>query len=216
MTIAEMRALLGLGEEYSDAEVAERYALFMAGGGTPSGLMADTEPVSLEMAKIQLRIDDDSAEDGLIARQISTAREIVEKRSGHILVPRPVTQAFDRFDRLRLRAWPVAEGGVVNVRYIDPTGAAQEYVGARLAASARPVIVLPAVGLPWPATYAERGAVTITVNAGYVEPGLIPSPLVSAILGAVTDLYENRSEALSEAAMRTVAAICDPYRHRIL
>ncbi|OHT19911.1 head-tail connector protein [Edaphosphingomonas haloaromaticamans] len=77
MTIAEMRALLGLGPEYSDAQVAELYALHT--GATPSALAAEESPVTIEEARRQCKVegtDEDADLEIYIAAAVEWVRDI--------------------------------------------------------------------------------------------------------------------------------------------
>jgi len=163
------------------------------------------EPVTLDEAKAQLRIIDDTSQDTLIEGYILSAREYVEEEAGEILVARTVVDAFDQFTTpLRLRSWPVAANAEVELSYIGGDGAAVDVTGARLAATSRPARLSPGAGSAWPAVTPGADVVTVTYPAGYAFPEDVPQRLKQAILLMVGHFYVNREAAAAGSAVQEV------------
>ena len=172
-------------------------------------------PVTLFEAKEQLQIgqgdwDQDHEIDGFI----QDAAAWVEEYTGHILVARDVTEYFDGFGQLRLRAWPVKPGATVGIGYDPGTGAASNLYGARIASSKRPARVLPAAGTRWPAT---AGGVTVLVRAGYEDDDAVPRNFRRAMLILISAYDADREGGdLLEKAQATARRLCGSFRNRTL
>jgi uncharacterized phiE125 gp8 family phage protein len=175
------------------------------------------EPVSIELARAQLRLDDQD-DDSVIEQYISAARVKIENHTGVLLAARPVVERFDRFHscgRLELRHRPVFAGDVTQVAYVDTSGSAAELVGFRVLESdlegiISPAVVMPALGSYWPLTYYTTDAVTVFYVAGFADPGDVPAPFKQAILVLVTAMYENRG-SLPPEALETAQSIVSEY-----
>lgn len=171
-------------------------------------------PVSLADARRQLRmeVDDDSRDDEL-SDFIADAAAWVENYTGHVLVEREVTETFDGFGPLKLRAWPIAPGASLALSYLDRSGLAP-VTGARLLVHSRPARVVPALGSGWPAVSA-RTTVTATFTAGYGEGEEVPRNLRRAMLLLISAYDEDREGgdifAKAEAAARR---LCGSLRAR--
>ena len=137
-------------------------------------------PITIEEAKRQARIDDDDR-DADVVGYIRDAVSWAEGYTGHLLTERAVTETFDSFDRLRLRAWPIATDAIAAVTYSDASGV-HTVTGARIVARPRPARLLPALGARWPYLHPAAGAITVSVTAGYVTPDKIPGVIMRAML----------------------------------
>jgi uncharacterized phiE125 gp8 family phage protein len=163
------------------------------------------EPVTLDEAKLAARIDSDD-EDTLIASWITVGRRWVESYTGHVLVQRDVTERFDCFGKMRLRAWPVAPDAAVTLTYSDATGAQQVFDGFRLDAVERPALLLPNLGTGWPSS----AGVTATFQAGYASPADVPAEMKAAIQIIVTGMLKHR--VLTDEYERAAASLCQAYK----
>jgi uncharacterized phiE125 gp8 family phage protein len=158
------------------------------------------EPVSLDEAKLHLRVDHD-AEDGAIAAWIAAARELTERHTGR----RWVEQTL----RLTLPGWPCDRGAVrIPVEPVTAVGAVRYYATGgtltTLAAGAdyqtwldhSPPLVAPAPNGYWPAVQTGRlGAVQVEFTAGYgADAAAVPGMARSAVLLALAYWYENRGD----------------------
>ncbi len=211
MTIAEMRALLGLGSEVSDVEVVDAYAAYLGAQGPAA------EPVTLEEAKVQLRLRSaDTDEDDLIGNLIVAARELVEGFTGLVLTARTVVETRDRLEGwVDLHAWPIRN--ILSIDYLDAAGAEQtlvagDYIGSL---ARRPVRMVAGIGKVWPRTAAAAGAVTVTLEAGFPTPADVPFSLRRAMLVLITSMYENRTE-LPEAVVTAASSLCRQHRRMTL
>lgn len=182
--------------------------------------MSDSAPViAIADAKWQLSLTD-NAEDAQIERLIAAAIDHVERYTGLLLSEREVTETFDRFAGLRLKAWPIASDAAVAISYLDISGATQPQTTYRLAAAARPALLLPAIGSVWPATHCGTGSVRATFMAGYVDADAVPASIKQAILLLVRHYYDNRSavevgtSVAAEGLPMGVAMLLSPHRLR--
>ncbi|MBB5684296.1 head-tail connector protein [Sphingobium boeckii] len=206
MTIDDMREILGIGPEVPDEDVAEAYAAYT------TATIAETiieEPISLELAKAQCRVLDDS-EDDLISGYIVAAREFAEVHTGHVLMQRTVTETFRHFASPIMLLWrPVAS--ISGITYKDSDGTAQTYVDAVYDADAAPVEIYPLTA--WPETR-RNGVVKVAYLAGY-EADAVPQALKVAMLQMVAHWHANR-EAVAAGSMvevpQTAMDILDKYR----
>lgn len=166
------------------------------------------EPVSLSVAKQHLRVLS-SDEDSLIALYITTAREWVETYSGHVLVKRPMTQAFRGWaPYLEIFHRPIVE--VTGVAYVDQAGADQVLEGYAQTTGRYPFRIYPD---DQPAI-ADNSTITVSFVAGY-NPGEEPQVLVQAMLILIAGMYDNRGSIPLETA-DTAAALCDRVRAMVI
>jgi uncharacterized phiE125 gp8 family phage protein len=183
---------------------------------------SDIEPVSLEDAKLHLRVDDDGGsppahpDDLLITGLISAAREWCEFYSGLALAPQVLEMAGRSFYPasaycgsnglycdyyIELPLPPVSS--IISITYTDEQNVEQtvsptDYVFDDYS---RPPRIYTAAGATWPAAKAGTPNVArIRYQAGFDTPDSspdiypIPQSIVAAIKLMLTHLYENRSE----------------------
>lgn len=151
------------------------------------------EPISLDEAKLQLRAQSSTTEDGLIEELIVSARQHVEKYSGLVLIAASATMPVASFAELeRMPMAPVRE--ITEVRYLDANGVEQvldpavyelvQVDGDEL----RPRLRL-AFGKSWPATRSAEDAVRVVADVGYTA---VPSPIIRAMKILITHWFDNR------------------------
>lgn len=158
-------------------------------------------PVSLAVAKAHLRVTNNDS-DALIASYITTAREWVETRSGHILVQRAITQSFSRWaPYLELFYRPVVE--ITEVAYTDTDDAPQTLADYAQTTGRYPFRIYP----DSQPSIAENSTITVTFTAGYQE-GEEPQILIQAMLILIAGMYDNRGSIPQETS-DTAAALCD-------
>ena len=152
------------------------------------------EPVTLEEAKLFLRVDHD-AEDALIRTLIQSARERLESYLGLAMIARPMVLDAPAGACIHLPRWPVSS--VQSVR-ADGTEAADYHVDLRR----RPSVV----------RVAATQSVEVAFTAGY-GPDLqdVPAPLRQATLLLVLQSYEARGETPSHLPLM-VDALTLPYK----
>lgn len=170
-----------------------------------------SEPVSLDEAKLHLRVDG-TTEDALISSLIVAAREEVEHLTGRALMTQTLEAAFDCFtDKMRLPKPPLVS--ITSVKYIDDSGVEQTLDAANYYVDdhREPVRFVRAFGVCWPSTRRQESAVKILYQAGYASAGAVPAGIKAWMLLRIGSLYANRE---SEAVGVTVAAL--PYVDRLL
>lgn len=154
------------------------------------------EPISLDEAKVQLRVDADDEND-FIESLISTARRKVEHETGRALTSQTIKAYWDAWPAggsLPLPIYPAAS--VTSVKYIDEDGTLQTWASANYTADlvgmTPRIVPKPDVDTPDLGDYPN--AVQVTYVAGSSTPGQVPAELKHAILAALTLLYERRED----------------------
>lgn len=189
MTIEEMRELTGLPPEASEAEVVAAFAALID-DGVPASISL-VEPVTVELARKQCRIDDD-AEDDLIANKIRGAREWVEDYTGRIIVQRTLVQHFRSWGGyLELYNRPVISIDAIAFNGADGDGT---YGDAAYSVGPNPMRIYPGAG-GFPALR-TGGAVTVAYTAGY-DAGEVRGEMIEAILVLVGGMMTEREGAYS-------------------
>lgn len=162
------------------------------------------EPVTTDEAKLHLRVDH-AAEDTLIARLVTAAREKAEQHCGKAWL----TQTL----RLELAGWPC--DGVVrlpvgplqsvsSVRYYDLGGTLTTLAGSayQVWGGHSPPLVLPAPLTTWPAVQTGRyPAVLVEFVAGDADATAVPQCLCQAVLLTVGYWYEHRGDGRDPTEM---------------
>ena len=152
------------------------------------------EPVSLDMARRQLKNEGTTADDDYVLELIQAAREYVEAYCGIRLTAAAVPMTFASFAALeRLTQAPI--GPLVDVRYLDGAGVEQvldaatyEFINVD-ADVLRPRIRL-AYNKAWPAIRVAEDAVRVNAVAGYTA---VPRPIIRAMLLLISHWYDNRN-----------------------
>lgn len=163
-----------------------------------------TEPVSLETARLHLRLDTEGSppshpDDALVTALITVAREAVENFTEVTVAVNDFQMKLDYFPtaEINLGTWPV--NSITSVTYVDANGATQTISSADYALDtfSKPAQINLAYGKTWPMVRNQPNAVTVTFEAGYTgdtSPVVneMPKALKQAMLLTITDLYENR------------------------
>lgn len=160
-----------------------------------------TEPITTAEAKAHLRVTS-ADEDAVIDRFIVTAREWVETRSGHILVQREMTQAFNAWAPfLELFYRPIVD--VTEIAYTDANDAPQTLAGYAQTTDRYPFRIYP----DEQPSIADNSSIVATFTAGYAA-GEEPQLLIQAMLVLIAGMYDNRGSIPQDTA-DTAAALCD-------
>ena len=154
------------------------------------------EPVSLDEAKTQLRVDAND-EDNLIQSLISVARRKVELETGRLLISQTVKAYWDKWPAagvLHLPVYPAA--AITNIKYIDEDGALQtwssaDYTSDLVGMSPR-IVINPDADNPAAGDYPN--AIQVTYTAGGATADDVPAEIVQSILMTLTMLYERRED----------------------
>lgn len=151
---------------------------------------ASFEPVSLSEAKAQARVVH-TADDTLISRLISAAREQVEKDTGLAIAERTWRLKRDQFlnseDHIPLPRVPLAS--VQSIKYQDASDVQLTWSSANYEVDAGRGAVLLKYNATWPATRAGRNALEINFTAGYASAAAVPELVNHAILLLVAHWY---------------------------
>lgn len=164
-------------------------------------------PVTIDLARFQLRNEDLQYDDDYVRHLILTAADLVERTYGLALLNQTIKQYHATFpcssDKpILLRIAPLyGVTPITSVAYVDSAGATQtwssdEYTTGQY--NGRPILI-PKHGYSWPAATSanHQNAVTITYTAGYgIKASAIPKTIIQAMLLTITDHYENRSDSV--------------------
>jgi uncharacterized phiE125 gp8 family phage protein len=149
------------------------------------------EPVTLDEAKLHLRVDT-TDEDDLITALISAARETLESETNRSFVRREHVMKFDCFPTCI--SITLVRGDVdpdtIAIEYVDENEVEQTLNASEYWVDTHGSIARIVTRNTWPGTFAGRpNNVTITYDAGYIT---IPPGLKQALLLLIGHLYENR------------------------
>ena len=175
------------------------------------------EPVSLDEAKLHLRVDFDD-DDGLIQSIITAARIAAETITGRQFVTARWKASFDQFcgadPALLIHKSPVQ--AIVSIQYMGTDGKwhtipDNDYVTDLITEPAR---ITPAFGKVWPMVLPQIGSVVVTFDAGYGNADAVPEGIKSWIKLRVGSLYSHREEVsrTSITPLPFVDGLLDPYK----
>lgn len=152
------------------------------------------EPVTLQEARDQCRLDDD-VEDAIISEYIAAARDYAERVTGLPLMPQTYVMRADCFSH----EMPLKPNliDVESVKYIDANGDQQTVHAAAYTFDTNTVIgtVYPVFGERWPAIRYQKKSVEITFTCGFASRAKVPDTIKSAMKLLINHWYENRSAA---------------------
>lgn len=173
----------------------------------------DEEPISLEEAKVFLRVDSDyEGDDDLIESLITAARQHVELTCNRALVTQEWSGVFASFPSTGL-CLPSPLQSVDDVE-IYVNGAATVFSAYRLR-SQEPALMMPSSG-SWPDVDDRIDAITVEITVGYGDAGDVPKPIKTAMLMMIGQWYNTREAVIvgtivAEVPM-SVNALLFPYR----
>ena len=173
---------------------------------------ATSEPVTLEMARKQCKVDATGSpptheDDDIIELFISAAREWCEAYLGLTVAPTVVEITLDAFpdEELPLESGPVL--GITSIYYFDEDGIEQLLDSSvyRLDTTDPIAVLRLNTDQEWPATDDTTDAVRVRYTIGYSAAGEspqdypLPKSIQVAILLLIAHLYENRSNTVTQA-----------------
>lgn len=181
---------------------------------------AAEDPVTLDEAKLHLRVDSDiTTDDGLIVGLIKAATRAVEREIGQALVTRTLLASYDAFPWVgrnyisHREAFLLAGGrsgefllpypplqSVSSITYTDTAGASQTLNTStyQVDTESMPGRVVPAYGTFWPVSRLETpNAVQILYVAGWGAPDAVPEDIRSAILMTIGHWWMNRESVIT-------------------
>lgn len=165
---------------------------------------ASDEPVTLEEAKLHLRVDID-ADDDLIAALATTARQAVENFTRRALLSQDWELRLDEFPDesvLEIPLPPLQE--VSAITYTDDDGVSHTFDSSNYVVDtgSTPGRIALKDGASWPGEpLAPLAGVQIAFTAGYASADEIPRPLRQGVLLMLGHLYENREATTTEKAV---------------
>lgn len=167
--------------------------------------------VSLELAKKQLRIEDDfTDEDDLIQAYIDAAIAMSEDYTGGHIVEKNMILKMDAFDNpLVFEAFPIQS--IDSVSYYPADGSDSQVMDNSNydLMSLNPKV--SKISFKTTPAIAERfDAVTVTVKVGMVVEE-IRQPIIQAILLQISDMYERREDR-TEVMLSAATALLRPYK----
>lgn len=182
------------------------------------------EPLTLEEAKIHLRVDD-GAEDTLIESLIKAFRSSIDGKDGWLnraLITQTWDLHLDRFpadSRTPIQIPLPPLQSVTHVKYYDADGILQTLSSANyfVDSVSEPARLFPAYNLSWPTTRERPNAVNVRFVAGYgAAAGSIPEAIRQAGLLQIGHWYANRESVavgVSVAEMpQSVGWLLRPYK----
>lgn len=197
-----------------------------AGGRTEEevftiAVTAADEPVSLEEAKQNMKIEDDNSEDLLISSFIRSARAFVESESGYVFVQRQFVETFDAWPDgfIRLDRRPFVS--LDEFEYYDSAFQVQPYLDAFVVPNRAPVQVYPTPGTTSFPVLPTGGVGTVRYTAGFPEGSQDERVELArqAILLLVGHWYANReagTERVTEEIPFGVNSLINRFRAQVL
>jgi len=192
------------------------------------------EPVSLEEAKLHLRVDFDD-DDALIQMLISSARQAAESITHRQFITARWRMTLDSFPGPSLMGVPAGQPftlpghailipkspvlNVVAINYLDMASVQQTMPAANYTvdSACEPARITPVFGQIWPIALPQIGAVTVIFDAGYGDASAVPDGIKSWIKLRVASLYTYREEVVAPSrgrieALQFVEGLLDPYK----
>lgn len=187
---------------------------------------ADGEPVSLDEAKLHLRVDIDDDDDAIVG-YIAAARAYLEEITGRCLVSQTWDYTIDdewpwvlnlesgtHEQMIELPKAPLVS--VTSITYVDTAGANQTLSSGNYVVDGAGTIgrIYPTYNVDWPEVRDQKRAITVRFVAGYGTPLTIPEALKQAVLLLVGHFYAIRQPigpAMQEVPM-ALSALLAPYR----
>jgi uncharacterized phiE125 gp8 family phage protein len=162
-----------------------------------------TEPVSLDEAKLHLRVDI-SDDDNLITSYIVTARRRAEKIAGRAFVTQAWDYVLDAFPRSSILEIPKPPLQTISsIKYYDGDGTDYVFDSANYYVDgySEPGRLVLKSSVTWPSiSLREANGVIVRFIAGYGDASDVPEEFKQAIYLLVAHFYENR-EAVSDARL---------------
>jgi uncharacterized phiE125 gp8 family phage protein len=177
------------------------------------------EPITLVEAKAHLRVDF-ADDDALITSLIAAARQAAETLTGRQLMTARWKQVFDCFPGAPILLAKAPLQSIVSIEYLD-MGAVLQTLAAptyTVDAACEPARVTPVFGQIWPVSLPQIGAVSVTFDAGYGGPSLVPDGIKAWIKIRVGSLYAHREEVAVTgrgqgiAPLHFIDGLLDPFR----
>ena len=168
-----------------------------------------SQPISIDDAKCQSRIDDE-ADDALIGAYIIASRRYLERVMCRSFVTTTWTMTMDFFPRIiETPRSPLAS--VVSIKYDDENGDEQTLATSvyTVDTTREPGRIVEASGESWPSVDDEINAVRVEFTAGYGTPATVPETIKQAIRLLTAHYYENRESSTDKPLTEIPRSIND-------
>jgi uncharacterized phiE125 gp8 family phage protein len=157
-------------------------------------------PITMEMVRTHLRLDDITSEDVVIQSYVQAAASYIEKMYGVALLTQTIKEYHAGFPTddnigINLRISPVIS--ITSVKYIDDNGTEQTWSNTLYATGIvrQTAFVIPKHNQSWPKSQSLPNSVVIEYQAGFGDgPAFIPQTIKQAILLMVGDMDQNRED----------------------
>ena len=197
------------------------------------GLVLDTAPsaypVTLEEAKIHLRLADLAEEDSIVSYLITAATEQAEAFTQRRFITQTWKLLFDSFPSklTPTEDWPGAIRlpypplqSITHVKYYDTNSTQQTLTAGTnyvVDTGTQPGRIVPAPQLIWPSVQTEKlNAVEIKFVCGYGAAAAVPASIKAAILLILAHYYEYRQEVVTGTIVTKIPMASEwllwPYR----
>ena len=184
------------------------------------------EPVSLEEAKIYLRVDDNDL-DSLISDEIVNTRQFCERYTGLLLVSQAVSVYLDDWPTAQTNAWwmglkeghidevspavsavslPIGPVQTLNsIDLLDNDGNATEVapLPAYVTTGLMPMLVRKS-GYQWPRPLRAKEGIKVRLTVGFGSPSQVPFALRQGILQLLAHRFDNPSSAMVPKGVRSL------------
>lgn len=177
-----------------------------------------TEPVSLEEAKLHLRVEH-TADDDLITALIRAAREQAEHELGRALITQTWERVLDAFPAAELELGKPPVQSITSITYTDENEDSQTLSSSlySLDSDTEPGWVLPAIDTDWPDTLDTTNAVRVRFVCGYGAADDVPEAIKAWIKIRLATMYKMREQfvagvSVSEVGTNFIDRLLDPYR----
>lgn len=149
------------------------------------------EPVSLDDARLSMRVDD-YTQDTLVQQTLVAARLDAEAFTGRVFITQTWVWTLDAFPRGAMRFPKNPVQSVTSVQYVDTAGATQTWGASKYEVTTDGIVaqLQPVFGESYPNTYEKMNAITVTFVAGYGGASAVPAGIKQAILMHASALYD--------------------------
>lgn len=162
-------------------------------------------PVKIESARMQLRLDDNAADDDYVQMVVRALCDDVERVYNVAMLTQTVVEkhcAFPIGANAPLYVLIKPGVSVTSIGYIDSEGDAQVLSDSSydVVTNSSGMYIVPKVDFEWPTDLSARpDAVTVTYVAGYgAGPSSVPPAMSLAILNKLGKMDANREDPVSE------------------
>jgi uncharacterized phiE125 gp8 family phage protein len=162
-------------------------------------IAATVDPVTVEEAKVQLRVESDDY-DAEIRKYIASATDYLQTVEDRQFVTATLIAKIDCFpsgayDEIRLAKSPLAT--VTEITYIDADSVVQTWASSnyRVDTNSEPGRITLASGCVWPTPLEVSNAISITFTAGQSQAN-VPQRIKQHILMLVSEWWWNRETSV--------------------